>query len=491
MLRSALYPSLQNRDTMNLPSTMMEYSIPSLLLSHGASMSNPILTLGGVYTGRGFPTSTTLLRSHLSYLVRLPTSSAHLQAEFLRHLDIDSISELTRLDIWFTSIWYHTSTDFRNALQARLETTKKDILPLGILDFPEICKQLKTAEEAERNHFFEFICTYGTRENLEPFIVARFETPQQPLEWSIPKHGTLSLRFPSWYEIPAHAFTNVETFESIAAAGIRISDFKVVLKVMSSSFILERVRDRAFLESFFGLWSPSGNLRPLVLAYWVKYLNKCYMVIGDTHRAMVDALIDRDYCSFPSRTSPTQRIRTTTTFLAVEVTCLVCEIIRPRTLWVIKYLREEKNVMLLLYMLEKYRAFMELELDRRWLPEAGDERWLGFTPLMLAVAAGDFRLVVLLVEHGAIITQPHTSRNLSALDLAHRNICCCHPRNWLELPPSELDKYSESDTMISEETDEKILDFLVKKSKQSQDLVHTPELRSDCKLIPLGGAHPC
>ena len=258
---------------------------------------------------------------------------------------------------------------------------------------------------------------------------------------------------------------------------------------MSSRFILERVRDRDFVESFFGLWSPLGKSRPLVLAHWVHYLNDHRKVIGYAHKTMVDALIDRGYCSFPSRISPTQHIRTTTMFLGVEVTCLVCTIIEPCPYWRTLGLREKK-MMLLLYILEKYRPFVELELNRRWLPKAWEERWLDFTPLMLAVAAGDFTLVVLLVEHGAIITQPHTSRNLSALDLALRNISCCHPRNWLGLPPSKLERYVESETKVSEETDEKILDFLVKESKQSQNLVHTPELRSDRKLIPLTTLSP-
>lgn len=442
-------------------------------------MRNPVRQAGSIFTCEDL-LSVTFPRSHLSYLMSLPNPLAHLQAEFLRHLDIDSISELTRLDIWFTSLWYHTSTDFRKALQTCLETTKKDIQPLGILASPEICKQLKTAKEADRNHFFEFICTHGTRENLKPFIVAGIDTPQQPLERSIGKDGTLSSRF----QIPAHAFKNLETFKSLAAAGIRITDFKVVLKVMSSSFILEQVRDRDFLESFFGLWSPLGKLRPLVLICWVRYLNIYNKVIGDAHKAMVDALIDRDYCSFPSRTSPTQHIRTTTTFLGVEVTCLVCMIIRPRIHWRTINWREDK-VMLLLYMLEKYRPFVDLELDRRWRPVAWEERWLGFTPLMLAVAAGNFRLVVLLVEHGATITQPHSSQHLSALDLALRNFSCCHPRNWLGLPPSDIKITYGKYKKVSEETDEKILDFLVKESNQSQDLVHTPELRSDRKLIPL------
>lgn len=424
--------------------------------------------------------------SYLSYLMPLRNPLAHFHADFLEHLDSDGISELTSLDRWFTSIFYHTSTDFKKGVLTCLEVTKADILPTGILTFPEICKELKSANDVDRDFFFKYICAYGTRDVLKPFIGAGFDTPQKPLDWNEDPYGIVTGR----YGLSVCAFTNIETFESLAAAGIRITNFGLVLEVMSSDFLLERSRDRDFLERFFGLWSPSSDLRPLVLAHWLQHVQRWYFKFEDVHKAMINALIERDYRSFPCRVASTERLRVKATFLGVEVVWQVLTIITPRVNWEQHPLRE-MCVTILLHLLEQYRPFVELELDRRWLPPGCQERRIGFTPLMLAVVAGDLRLAVILVEHGAIITQRHASQNLSALDLAFRNTCCCHPRNWLGLPPSELafwrkgPFWCESDTEISEEQDKRILEYLVEKSEQSPDPVNTPKQKPDGKFIPL------
>lgn len=416
--------------------------------------------------------------SYLSYLMPLPNPLAHFHADFLEHLDPDGISELTSVDRWFTSIFYHTSTDFKKGILTCLEVTKADILPTGILTIPGICKELKSADDADRVYFFQHICAYGTRDVVKPFIGAGFDMPQQPLDWTKVCY-CMNTRDFVW----EYAFTNIETFESLAPAGIRITSFGVVLEVMSSDFLLERSRDRDFLERFFGLWSPSSDLRPLVLAHWLQHVQRWSFKFEDVHKAMINALIERDYCSFPCRVAPTERIRVKSTFLGVEVVWQVWTVIKSRNWWEQQAPREF-SVTILLYLLEQYRPFVELELDRRWLPQGCEERWLGFTPLMLAVVAGDLRLAVILVEHGAIITQRHASQNLSALDLAFRNTCCCHPRNWLGLPPSELAKYwDQSRVNISEEQDKRILEFLVEKSGQSPDLVNTPKQKPDGKFF--------
>ena len=469
---------------------MIEYSIPSFLLNHGANISK-LHHVDKAEIG----CSWFLTNSYLSYLIPLPNASEHFQTEFLKHLDPDGISELNCLDRWFSSILYHTSPNFKESLVTHLEASKEDMLPTGILAFPDLCRELKAAGEFERGFFFEHICAFGPKDVLTAFIGAGVNMPQQPLER--PKSGdpNMTLRF----HTSTVAFKNVNTFGSLAAAGIGVTDFRVVLEVMSSRFILEGVQDRDFLEGFFSVWSPSSELRPLILAYWIQHLQENSMKIEDTHKAMFGTLIERGYCSFSSSTPPTQRIRRTKLYLGVEIAWQVCMVIKPRESGYVMRANgkcvdrnfplrigggsseegrdgpREERVALLLYMLEQYHPFVDLELDRRWLPSTWEEHWLGFTPLMLAVVAGDFRLVILMVSNGATIAEPHGPQNLSTLDLARRNISWQHPRNWLGLPPSQLDDgWFESDKKISEETDKRIHNFLVKKSKHSQDLVHMP-----------------
>ena len=457
------------------PISTSEFSIPSLLLSHGASVSSPqdCCYLISPYT------KFCIEGSHLAYLMPLPNYSTLFRTEFLKHLDMDGILELTSLDRWLTSILYHTSADFKKSLLICLEIKKDDILPTGILAFPEICKELKAARADDREHFFEKVCAYGTRDTLKPFIGAGLDAPQQSLDWPEERNPMKTCQ----YHLSTIAFQNMETFELLAAVGIRISRFRVVLEVMSCRFILERFLDRAFLDLFFGLWSPSSELRPLVLSHWLQFMQEFRQVqFEDAEKGMINVLIERDYCSFPNGTSPTPHSKRATMFLGAEVAWQVCMVIKPLEQWKRGSLREERMT-LLLHILEQYRPFVDLELDRRWLPPKLEERWLGFTPLMLAVAAGDLRLAMLLVEYGAIITRPHTSQNLSALDLALRNKSCYHPRNWLGLPPSELAEFwLESVTMVAEETDEKILEFLVEKSRQSQVPVNHAKPKTDAKF---------
>lgn len=236
------------------------------------------------------------------------------------------------------------------------------------------------------------------------------------------------------------------------------------MQLMSSHLVLERVQDNDFLERFFELWSPSAELRPLVAAHWFAYLqNKAEseIRIGDSHHAMFDALIDRGYCSFPG----------TTSFLGIEFSWQVClALVPPRshmpcgTGW---------NPELVRYMLEHYRPFVDLELNGQWLPTYWKERWLGYTPLMLAVVVGHLELVEVLVDNGATLTQPHGSQQLSVIDLSFRNLASHHPRNWMGLSPSELRLWTEdnhaacSHAVISEETDSRIHVFLMGRSKQS------------------------
>jgi Ankyrin repeat len=466
---------------------MIEYSIPSLLLSHGADMSGAEHWF--------FPSISSNLgraKSYLSYFMHLPNAFVHIQAEFLKHPDPDGISELADLDRWLSSILYHTSPGFRKALSTSLEVIKEDLPPSGILPFRELCRELKAARQEDRDIFFGQICAFGTEDTLKPFIGSELDLPQQSLE--LPRGGCFLL-FRRHYEEQARVFTNPKTFESLAGAGIRITDFEVVLEVMSSQFLLRRVQNVDSLETFFNLWSPTSKLRPLVLAYWLWYLQGPSMEIGDIHKALFDVLVNRDCCSFPSPQSTVQHAKEPTMFLGIEITWQVCLIVDPRVTidakaWVDS---KERKVALLTYILDRYHPFVDLELDERWLPITLEERWVGFTPLMLAVVAGDLRVVMLLVENGASITQSHTSQNLSVLDLAHRDISFDHPRNWLGLPPSELDNdLLENYTKISKERDEAIYDYLFKRSKQPEGLalMPLPEQTSGGKLTPVPNISP-
>ncbi len=381
--------------------------------------------------------------SNVACLMPLPNPFAHYKLEFLKHLDIDGVPELTNIDRWITSVFYHTSSDFKKTLLECLEITKDNVLPTGISTFAELCGDLKNAAERDRTLFFNALCRYGTKHVLEPFIGAGIVVPQQPVEFP----GVCDHRM--WLEpgLEPDVFQNIETCESMANGGFRMANFEFVLYVMSSRFTLERVQDKNFLAVFFRLWFPSAELRPLVLAHWLHYLYAMDMQIENGHREMIDVLIKRDYCSFPSRSLPTQCTRSKSRFLGIEIAWQLCNVIRPRSPWAsLNITPKEVMVTVLVYILEKYLPFVDLELDQCWLPSTSgpflprtvpqkafslslEENWLGFTPLMLAVIAGDYRLVVLLVEHGATVTQRHSSRKLSALDLAFRNVACCHPRN--------------------------------------------------------------
>ena len=73
---------------------------------------------------------------------------------------------------------------------------------------------------------------------------------------------------------------------------------------------------------------------------------------------------------------------------------------------------------LLSYLLDRYHPFVELEIHQTWFADLDIDpwwystrnmpwektRWLGYTPLMLAVVAGDPRLVKLLIQSSANVT---------------------------------------------------------------------------------------
>jgi len=419
---------------------MIEFSITSLLLDHGASMTKPgsmshCQRLKEKYSTRK-AASIFIFHFHpsyLSYLIPLTNPLTHFRAELFKYLDIDGISELTHLDRWLTSVLYHTSTEFKKSLLAGLEMIKQDLLPKGLLEIHEVCKELRTANAYDQGTFYLQIATLGSTSILRRSVGAEFDPTAQILV-------------------------------SLAAGNICIKDFRVVMQLMSSFLVLERVQDHDFLERFFELWAPSAELRPLVAARWFENLRsipQSGLRIGDSHHAMFDALIDRGYCSFPG----------TTSFLGIEFSWQVCLALVSLRFYM--PCETDWNPELIRYMVEHYRPFVDLELNRQWLPTYWKERWLGYTPLMLAVVVGHLELVKVLVDNGATLTQPHGSQQLSVIDLSFRNLASHHPRNWMGLSPSELRLWTEdnhaacSHAVISEETDSRIHVFLMGRSKQS------------------------
>lgn len=61
-------------------------------------------------------------------------------------------------------------------------------------------------------------------------------------------------------------FQNEDTFKLFKAAGICVSDLRVVLQVLSSPFMLGRVLDGSSVKTFLDLWSGP---RHLLLAHWI------------------------------------------------------------------------------------------------------------------------------------------------------------------------------------------------------------------------------
>lgn len=122
-------------------------------------------------TNRGNYSSNTLLfcfrsrpDSYLSFLLPLPNQLAHLQTNFLRHLDHDGISDLPSWDKFFSSIFYHTLPAFQNALIKHFEVIKRNVLPVGILTIPEICKQKDSMSIYDRIYHFGILCAYGSKD---------------------------------------------------------------------------------------------------------------------------------------------------------------------------------------------------------------------------------------------------------------------------------------------------------------------------------------
>ena len=444
-------------------SRMIEYSIPSLLSDYGADIKQVHY---GRYSRGGC--------SHLGYLFAMRSPIEVYRTDYLNHLDMDSISELIELDRWLMSIMYLTFIDFRNLVNSSLGVLRSDILPVGMFTMPELFLSLKGAIEDDRNRFFNMLCTYGSREILQPFIGAGLGILCKPLEWS----DSWSLDGP----LPLHpkAFQNFDTFSCLNAVGLRMQSFEVVLQVMSSRFIIDRAHDQVFLDAFFGLWSPSAEVRPLTIVYWLLHLRheRQWLKNDKDLVAMFDTLVARNFCSFPN--SPK--------FLGVELLWLVCIAVEPRWHSMLRIPKETQlqfaGIGLLSHLIQHYRGFVDLELDHRLLRRKPYPYWptrgwvklfTGYTPLMLAVVAGNFGLVALLVDNGADVTLLSTILKSSALDLSIRNTSGDHPRKWVERANHFYGQlWFEGDWNISETTDRKILDFLMERSGHSHTFVANP-----------------
>ena len=422
-----------------------EYSIPALLLDYGANIQQPHYD--------ALMNTIRCENSHFVYLFAMGSRLEIYKTEYFNYLDMDSILDLMHVDRWLISILYHTFTDFRKLLNSSLGTPRADILPAGVFSVPELFISLKAAKYKDRSDFFNLLCAYGSKELLQPFIGAGFDMCN-PLAKS---------SAPSMHLLPG-AFLNIDTFSCLSAVGLRMQSLEDVLLVMRSSFILDRVQDEDFIDTFFGLWSPSPKDRPLVTAYWLQSFQFHTSRTNEAHMTMIDKLIARAYCT-PSN-SPE--------FLGVEIIWQVCLIIEPRDSWRKERCSNLWDTGILSHMIQQHHGFFDLELDPRSLPQTSISRWpssswvqrfTGYTPLMLAVVAGNLELVALLVDNGASITLESTSQKFSALDLSIRNVFSEHPRLWVL--PGRYDRWHEEDGKVSEAADKKILDFLLERSGQS------------------------
>ena len=133
----------------------------------------------------------------------------------------------------------------------------------------------------------------------------------------------------------------------------------------------------------------------------------------------------------------------------------------------------------LLHLIGQCHLFVDLELQE--VPGLFGWKYRStwckqLTPLVLAVVVGDRKLVVLLVKNGANITLPHTSRNLSALDLALHHRSCHHPRIWqgrlsTTIMPGPRNPLRTAHTTVADQTDRVGHEFFVEQSIQSRDLI--------------------
>lgn len=499
--RSALCLALSSRvknysqgdNHIQLPvSPAIEYSVPSLLISHGANIYEPLIN------PRKFSYQVTPNPSYLKYLLPLPGPFAHIRTEFVAHLDPNGISELSTLDRWLCSILFYTSPEFKRSLLSILGVNDRNVLALGMLSLDNLASLVDLArkeyqedaneynlspESSERRLFLSIICESGTKDMLDPFLGGHRNMAMQYLE----EPDSSADDDLSSFNYNHLSFENENTFESLAAAGIRIMHFKTALQVLSSRLIRNRLKNKQSLAPYFDLWSPCSRLRPLVLAYWLWHLQKENKYFEVAHHQVVDVLIDRDFCSFRGLDSS----------LGIEVIWQVCAVIgvRENPAWhQMRFWLRMSRMSLLMHLLDQHQAFVDLELCSSWIPPRSSYYMktpefaplIGFTPLMLAILAGDLELITLLVKKKANIKKLHSSRKISALDLAFQNLSCYHPRNWAGLPMSEIRFIPNKDNwLVSEETDKAIYTFLVKSSSDWQNLalVPLPEPKARGKLI--------
>ena len=450
--RSSLNEALESRsygrrDQLSL-STSLECSIPSLLLRRGTRLCTTGLLLSGItstsahrmlFSGRGSH------QSYLSYLLPLEAPLAYIEIELLSHLDPDGISELSFMDRILCSTLYHTYPEFKNAVIRHFNIGENRLLPAGLMTMPHVLTELQDMAIDARIFFFETICAFGPKDVLTPFIRSEAELLVPPLTSPEP-------------------FMNENTFKSLAHASIRFDTMDMLIRLLTSQFILKRSHDGYSVQNILRLWSSDTGSRERALAYFLvdsKYLDQ-RTEIGDDHKRVCDILIEQGYCSS----------RTLNSVLGVELTWVVCEAISRQ-----KYAEPQESArertIILSHLIHHYRPSVDTEISefpfrRCGLKSRTLPKFFRYTPLMLAVIAGDLPVVKLLVLGGANATKPFSPKNLSALDLAVRNLDLDHPRAWVQVQPSHASAYNgyNHDYYVSEDDDITICDYLSQASNK-------------------------
>ena len=372
-------------------------------------------------------------------MLPLDAPLAFIQTDFLSHLDPDGISELAMMDRTLCSTLYHTWPSFKNAVIRHLDIGVNQLLPAGIMALPDILTQLRGMTVDARRFFFENICAYGPKDALEPFIESGADLLVPPL----------TLR---------EAFMNENTFLSLARASIHFNTMDMLIGVLSSRFILERSHDSYSVQNILRLWSPDPGSRERALANFLVgiILLDTRIDFEDDHKRVCNTLIKQGYCSsrIPDR------------ILGLELAWVVCQSISHRG-YRAHVRRSEKNrTNVLSNLIHHYKPSIDTEVSE--FPHSYAPDWLDlpelmqYPLLMLAVTAGDLPVVELLVTAGANITKTYSPKQLSAWDLAVRNLSFDHPRNWAEVPPSKAhDHY-----LVSEEVDIAIYQSLLQNTNQ-------------------------